>query len=1325
MESENFSKKQTDQYDSYRDYLTGALNRSFLYQFLPQALSKAEEQKGKIALFMIDLDNFKEVNDSYGHLAGDKVLKIVSTAIKEMLDGKFHFIRYAGDEFIIVAEGLDYDSAQLLAKDILDSSSNSKITVKEAIMIQQTLSVGFSLFPDDSNDIETLIDHADSALYLAKSRNKNNFAYYNEVSVSELSLRVGLNAFPCKTFINHDSQIYELKKILANVQSQAAATGALVFGLSGMGKSRLTKEAQLFAKTIGNEVISFYPHQKDCLRPYHLIAKTLDDYINSKRIHNNALVLDLFASLNENEIKTLNHFLPSLFSDQIKETGFDLSDNLIHEAFVSFFAKLSRKFSGLFLIVDNSQYSDIRSLEIFYELSLSQEKITLAIVMLEPLPESIYNSPSIKSFFNKIINNQLLIKIEVKPFSFSNTILMIDAIFPGLGENEGFAKIIFDRTNGQPFFIEELLKHLLEQSIIYFDNNNWQLKDLVPETLPKSFDDVIRHRLRNLTPELKETLLASSVIGKDIDPQVLSRVKSQKEGAIIEILEKAKRQGILSDEGGTFSFPTNLTQSAVFDEISDQDKHQIYNKATQAISDINKNHIDRASFQLGNLFRETEDIENLNNLSKKIFENASEIINRDEILAFLKSIAKKNQQPAVTDIDELRDEHLIYIAEILKPLQSAFLDFKLYPETSKIREEVLSNLKNNLDKIFVYYKTIEISEIERSLIVNKRRISNRMAPFVDIEAILNFIIERDIKSIYFSKGLTLLELNQFLSVFVSDSEAIDKIYGENSSMKNNSFDNIILKKADYSEREQGSSNQAVKDKIQETMISEFLLGKIKQEELDTSSFIDTIKNNPQKISQELLRNSQGQNTGETMAEKLNSLSEGMNKLNTLMTNFASEGSANPLEIILNVFSGFDAKVQSHLIRKANSLNEVMMSVVKSLDSKQLSTIVNDAFTSGVSLWGMRKLMSKLNETQTSSNKDISKLLSENVSSRLKSGESKKFIVGEINWSDLDTESQVSDILKFDQEDISDISSDNLISVLIKIIESEDYHRFVVIFDALKKQVFAAPDHISEKISQICRQCLKIVYDDKSQQLKVFKTLNFILNDLKKNRSKKDIIFTISLLHDISGDLNLGTIDKFTGEKIVFLNQLFFTVESIKDIFSESDSAHWLGLFNISQISEDLLEGYLGKPVLKQLIDANPENYSDFISLTFGTVLAFFEKRFLSVKDPFEKFVILNKLKGIFSGLNERGMLRIINTSFLSEFFPDILDILVQTGKGIFSSCFSQFYRQASIAERMKTLEAIEKVNLKAFPQCLNKILEIETDQILRQRLKNLLNGLTE
>jgi diguanylate cyclase (GGDEF)-like protein len=172
------------------DTLTKLPNRNWLNSFLPIALRDAASSTSRLAVLFIDLDNFKNVNDTLGHDAGDELLKQAAVRLKDTVRASDHVARLGGDEFVIILEQVEVEEdVARVAKAIIHTISKS-FTLSAGIGNAINASIGISLFPQDGTNAETLLKHADIAMYAAKAAGKGRYAFYHTHLSDSLILRL-------------------------------------------------------------------------------------------------------------------------------------------------------------------------------------------------------------------------------------------------------------------------------------------------------------------------------------------------------------------------------------------------------------------------------------------------------------------------------------------------------------------------------------------------------------------------------------------------------------------------------------------------------------------------------------------------------------------------------------------------------------------------------------------------------------------------------------------------------------------------------------------------------------------------------------------------------------------------------------------------------------------------------------------------------------------------------------------------------------------------------------------------------------------------------
>jgi diguanylate cyclase (GGDEF)-like protein len=183
------------EYLAYHDGLTALPNRSLFNKLLSQAISQAQRYHRQLVVAFIDLDRFKQINDTLGHEAGDELLKEVANRLKACLRDSDTVARLGGDEFVVLLTELGEETyAAMVAQKIITVIAKPFVLLGQEFRV--TASIGISIYPKDGPDEQTLTKNADIAMYQAKEDGKNNFQFYSEKlnanSLERLTLESGL-----------------------------------------------------------------------------------------------------------------------------------------------------------------------------------------------------------------------------------------------------------------------------------------------------------------------------------------------------------------------------------------------------------------------------------------------------------------------------------------------------------------------------------------------------------------------------------------------------------------------------------------------------------------------------------------------------------------------------------------------------------------------------------------------------------------------------------------------------------------------------------------------------------------------------------------------------------------------------------------------------------------------------------------------------------------------------------------------------------------------------------------------------------------------------
>ncbi len=166
---------------AYHDNLTALPNRMLFVDHLNLELAHARRSSAALAIMFLDLDEFKDINDTLGHTLGDRLLKEIGARLMKIMRESDTVARLGGDEFTLLLPGInDVASATQVADKILKEVRQPMMLDKNNLSI--TTSIGIAIYPGDGGDADTLLKNADAAMYHAKERGRNNFQFYKNPS---------------------------------------------------------------------------------------------------------------------------------------------------------------------------------------------------------------------------------------------------------------------------------------------------------------------------------------------------------------------------------------------------------------------------------------------------------------------------------------------------------------------------------------------------------------------------------------------------------------------------------------------------------------------------------------------------------------------------------------------------------------------------------------------------------------------------------------------------------------------------------------------------------------------------------------------------------------------------------------------------------------------------------------------------------------------------------------------------------------------------------------------------------------------------------------
>jgi len=341
------------------DSLTGLYNRSIFNELLNKAIQQSERSGEKFALVTIDLDNFKFINDNYGHPAGDKLLKKVAQRLKKCTRSSDIIARLGGDEFSLLLKNIKNDSDfVMLVENIMEVFQRAiEINGKS---LQVTTSAGIAIYPTDTTVANDLVEHSDRAMYQAKALGRNTYSFYNQQlhqeAMTKHQLEVDLNYA-----IDNDVLVMHYQPIVSLETSKILSYEALLRWPNGCNAFHSTEQFIAIAEEsglilkVGNWV---FTHVCDQLKAW--AKQGINDRHISINVSANQFNSDSFTTLVQQSVLEAPNLPQQLTFELTERKPLEISPKTINR--LTMLSELGFKFSVDDFGIGHSSISYLRAL---------------------------------------------------------------------------------------------------------------------------------------------------------------------------------------------------------------------------------------------------------------------------------------------------------------------------------------------------------------------------------------------------------------------------------------------------------------------------------------------------------------------------------------------------------------------------------------------------------------------------------------------------------------------------------------------------------------------------------------------------------------------------------------------------------------------------------------------------------------------------------------------------------------------------------------------------------------------------------------------------
>ena len=536
------------------DDLTGALVRRAFVNVTSAVLAERRRTNAPVSLLVIDVDQFKSVNDNFGHLAGDDALRMVASVVRDALRPGQYVGRYAGDEFVVLLPGLDAVGARALAESIRRATAAMVVPVGDEAerVLSVTLSIGVATAPEHGESFEALFTTADRALFDAKREGRDKVVAAG--TVDDATPQLSFNRF-----VGRSAELRSL--VMALDQSvHGGSQVRLVIGEAGVGKSSLVRQLLPECRLRGAVAVTGRAMESESRPPFGPWAEVLAG------IH-------ALGIAPKGAWPLLARLVPPLRGGSNRQAG----DNIIEpsqghqlmQELVSFLRGASEA-RPLLIALEDMHWSDTASWDALdYLLSqLTTERICFALTVRSE--EAAYGA--VRERRQRLTRDERVREIRLERLTATEVREWLQGALHRTDLGDDLLDFVLRHTEGNAFLVVQLMRTLVEDNVFHNTGAAWEWSMPTALSLPAGMTDLVGRRLSRLPPDALKILVTAAALGRTFSLPLLIEASGAGADTVLDAVDAALATSVLEpareQDDDTYQFAHALLVDAVFGSVS-------------------------------------------------------------------------------------------------------------------------------------------------------------------------------------------------------------------------------------------------------------------------------------------------------------------------------------------------------------------------------------------------------------------------------------------------------------------------------------------------------------------------------------------------------------------------------------------------------------------------------------------------------------------------------------------------------------------------------------------------------------------------------------
>jgi predicted ATPase/KaiC/GvpD/RAD55 family RecA-like ATPase len=421
--------------------------------------------------------------------------------------------------------------------------------------------------------------------------------------------------------------------------------GGLVFvhGEAGIGKTRLLREVGAYAKSRGVQVL--YGRcpalfRMDGVPPYIIWKEVIKDYLETCTLEHLDNVIGFYPAEVAKLVPELGQKLRTI--PQSFQISPEQEQNRLFEAVSQLITNISRE-APLLVILDDLQWTDPSSLLLLHYLARGVQKTSLLLLGAYRSTD-IDDKHPLTPVLAELNRERLPQEIQLKRMSLSDVSEMIKNILEQEDVPEEFCKLVYDKTRGNPFFAEEVVKSLKEEGSIYLEEGRWKFREISAIEFPKSIKNIVKARFGRLDDECQNVLTFASFVGNDFTLEIISTLTGIEENKLLDIMDKLIKTGFVKHTvirgEDICSFADIIMRDVVNEEVGPFRRKKLHGVVGEALEKGYAAKVDEHLGELALHFLESGDKEKALDYFLKAADKATKVYANSEAASYFQSALK-------------------------------------------------------------------------------------------------------------------------------------------------------------------------------------------------------------------------------------------------------------------------------------------------------------------------------------------------------------------------------------------------------------------------------------------------------------------------------------------------------------------------------------------------------------------------------------------------------------------------------------------------------------------------------------------------------------